>query len=433
MNLTNAIKQLIFLSFPMVLGQMGQMLIGAGDVYMASLYSTNTVASIGVANGVVNPIFLFGIGLMMGVSPSLATSRGEGSTDRTALSSILYYATIVGIALTLLTLVMGLIVPYMGFDPIMVPSMQDYIYVVAWSLPFAIIFQAIKEYLQAYEEVFVPNALSIVAVGLNLVVNYVLIFGIGSYEGMGEIGLAYASLIIRVLQCLAIVLYVASRESIAKISYSLVSSIFKFSLPIAFMFFIEVLAFCTVTILSGHMGIVEAAANNIIMTIASIAFMVPLSISSAVAIKVGHSYGLKDNALIKKYALSSVIIILAYVSLSASLFFFLPNYLLSFMSKDHRVIELGVKILYVVAVFQIVDSLQVIFSGILRGINNTTVSSVLVFIGYWLIGIPIGIYLGFYRDFGAYGLWIGLAISLAMTALFLYFYLHVRFKKLSHT
>jgi MATE family multidrug resistance protein len=434
MNFNTATKQLLFLSFPMVLGQIGQMLIGAGDVYMASLYSTKTVASIGVANGVINPIFLFGIGLMMGVSPSLATSRGEGNNDRNTLSSIITYAALVGIALTLLTLLVGeFLVPHMGFDPIMIPSMQDYIRVVSWSLPFAIIFQAIKEYLQAYEEVFIPNLLSIIAVALNLIVNYILIFGYGDYEGVGEIGLAYASLFIRVLLFFAILAYVLSKEKIYKVSRALIANIFKFSLPIAFMFFIEVLAFCTVTILSGKLGIVQAAANNIIMTIASIAFMVPLSVSSAVAIKVGHSFGKKNYELIKMYSLSSVAIILCFVGFSASTFFFIPEQILAFTTSDQEVIVLGVKILFVVAFFQIVDSLQVIFSGILRGLNNTTVSSILVFIGYWVIGIPIGVYLGFYSGQGAYGLWIGLAISLTMTALFLFCYLSVRLKKIKET
>jgi MATE family multidrug resistance protein len=431
MNLNKAIKQLVFLSFPMVVGQLGQMLIGAGDVYMASLYSTITVASIGVANGVINPIFLFGIGLMMGVSPSLATSRGEGNNDRNSLLSIIVYASVVGIILTFLTLFLSeFVVPYMGFDAAMIPSMQAYIEIVSWSLPFAIVFQAIKEYLQAYEEVFIPNLLSIIAVGLNLVVNYVLIFGFGEFEGVGEIGLAYASLFIRVLLFIAILAYVLSKEKIEKVSRELILNIFRFSLPIAFMFFIEVLAFCTVTVLSGKLGIVQAAANNIIMTIASIAFMVPLSVSSAVAIKVGHSYGKKDFELVKQYSLSSIIIILCFVGLSASTFFFIPEQILAFTTSDQEVIVLGVKILFVVAFFQIVDSLQVIFSGILRGLNNTSVSSILVFIGYWIIGIPIGIYLGFYNGQGAYGLWIGLAISLTMTAIFLFCYLSVTLNKI---
>ena len=433
MSLSNSIKQLLYLSVPMILGQIGQMLIGAGDVYMASLYSTNTVASIGVANGVINPIFLFGIGLMMGVSPSIATRRGDGSDSRNDLLSILVYSASIGIILTFLTLLISKLIPFMGFDPIIVSSMMEYTNIVAWSLPFAIIFQAVKEYLQAYEDVFVPNLLSIIAVALNLLLNYILIFGFKGFEGYGEIGLAYASFIIRLVLLACILLYVLPREKLVKFSSSFILGIFKFSLPIAFMFFIEVLAFCSVTIMSGKLGIIEAAANNIIMTIASIAFMVPLSLSSAVAIKVGHSFGLKDLKLIKVHSLASVIIILSYVSLSASTFFIFPREILEFTSNDIDVINLGVKILIVVAIFQIVDSLQVVFTGILRGLHNTKVSSLLVFIGYWVIGIPIGIYLGFYDGLGAYGLWIGLAVSLTMTALFLFIYLMNRFNKLTNT
>ena len=172
-NLFKTIKELFVLSFPIIIGQLGQMLIGAGDVYIASLHSTTAVASIGVANGFINPIFLFGIGLMMGVSPILAIKLGKGEDMRSSLKSIMVYSAIAGIVLSLITTVFGReIVGLIGIKEELVESVYFYMSVVAWSFPFALAFQAGKEYLQAFEEVVVPNLMALGAVALNLVLNY---------------------------------------------------------------------------------------------------------------------------------------------------------------------------------------------------------------------------------------------------------------------
>lgn len=419
MNLSRAIKSLIILSGPIIVGQLGQMLITAGDVFVASMYSTESVAAIGVASGVINPFYLFGIGLMMGVSPSLAIRRGSGTDKRKDLSSILAYSAVWGILITAITLIANQFVPHLGFKEELIPSIQLYVDIVAWSLPFGIVFQGIKEYLQAYEDVFFANLISIVAVIFNLGVNYILVFGLGEYIGMGEVGLAWASFITRVAQFALILIYALRSEIFTKISIQLGKDIFKFSLPIALMFFLEVLAFCSVTLLSGKISVTAAATNNIIMTLASIIFMVPLSIGSAVAVKIGNAFGRKEFFEIKLFTKSAVILILTFACCSSILLFSIPAPILRVITQDPEVIELGVKILFIVAIFQFFDSMQVVLSGVLRGLEETQLPSLIVFIGYWIIGIPTGYYLTFYQGHGAIGLWIGLAISLSIVAIFL--------------
>lgn len=429
MNLEKSLKSIWKLSIPIIIGQLGQMLIVAGDVYIATMHSTKAVAGIGVAGGLINPLFLFGIGLMMGVSPSLAVMRGEGQDEKKSLSSIIIYASSVGLVLTLLTLILNNFVHLIGIEPELIPIIKDYVSIVAWSFPFAILFQGVKEYLQSFEKVFLPNLLSIIAVILNLGINYILVFGCHGFTGLGEIGLAYASLGIRILLCFSLLGYVFFNFKMTAFSMDLTKRVFKFSLPIAIMFFLEVLAFCMVSILSGTLGVLEAATNNIIMTIASITFMIPLSISSAVAVKIGHAYGLKDKLMVLSYMKASIYSILVYIAISATAYFLLPKHIMQFMSKDPEVISLGIKLLFIVALFQFADGLQVILSGILRGLNDTKTSSFLVFFGYWVIGIPIGLYLTFKLNYGTEGLWSGLAISLTLVAVAMTYITH---KKYSH-
>ncbi|MBT4793251.1 MAG: MATE family efflux transporter [Halobacteriovoraceae bacterium] len=432
MSLPDYILNLLKLSIPIIIGQLGQMLIVAGDVYIATMFSTKSVASIGLASGFINPIFLFGIGLMMGISPSLAVLRGEGKDEKKSLSSVLVYSAVVGLVLTLLMLFLNQFVHLFGIDEALIPSIRSYISIVSWSFPFAIIFQGLKEYLQSFEKVIIPNLMSIIAVFLNLVINYVLVFGVFEFAGIGETGLAVASLLIRFILCLCMVIYVFKDYKLSGFCLDLTKHIFNFSLPIAFMFFLEVLAFCVVTILSGNLGIIEAATNNIIMTIASIAFMIPLSISSAVAVKVGYAYGLKDKKMLLGYLQGAIVCAFVYIFFSANIFFLFSSNIMHFMTADLAVIELGIKLLFIVALFQLADGIQVVLSGILRGLDDTKSSSYLVFVGYWVIGIPFGIYLTFYRNFGCEGLWAGLAVSLLLVALTLSVLTNKRYREFVH-
>lgn len=419
MNLSQGVKSLVILAAPIIIGQLGQMLVTAGDVFVASLYSTQSVASIGVANGIINPFYISGFGLMMGISPSLAFRRGKGTDNRRDLGTILLYSSIWGVLIALASLLANQFVPMFGFSPEIVPSIMQYIDIVAWSLPFGIVFQGIREYLQAYEDVFAANLISMLAVAFNLVVNFLLVFGIGEYAGMGEVGLAWASFITRIAQCLVLFIYALKYEKINGISKELTMSIVRFSLPIAVMFFFEVLAFCSVSILSGKISVTAAATNNLILTLASVLFMIPLSIASAVAVKIGNAYGREDRNEVKLFTNSAFVMIACHVSISTLLLFSFPHEIMNLLSKDAEVIELGIKILFIVAIFQLFDSLQVVLSGILRGLKQTKLPSLLVFIGYWVVGIPTGYYLAFSKDYGAVGLWIGLAISLSLVAIFL--------------
>lgn len=429
-----SIKSLFLLSLPIIAGQIGQMLIGTGDVYIAGLYSTQTVGAIGVANGLINPIFLFGIGLMMGISPVLAIDHSKNKDHKSSLLSILIYAAAMGLGLSLLCFILSFFIDFFPLDSRLVPSIKAYIRVVVWSFPFAYLYQAVKEFLQAREEVFLPNLFSIIAVVVNVGVNALLVFGYGSYEGIGEIGLAYASFIIRILLFLS-VFFLIRDEIEMDFNFQFIKRVFKFSLPVAFMFFLEVLAFCTVSVLSGFFGVIAAAANNIIMTLASITFMVPLSISSAVAVRVGNAFGELNKTKLLQNASSAIFISFIFTLFSACMFYFFPNLLMRAFTHDPEVITLGVSLMGIVALFQLFDGSQVTLTGILRGMEQTKLSSLIVFVGYWLLGIPIGLLLAYQYKLEVFGLWIGLALSLALVAIFLsvcFRFVYLKFALIGH-
>jgi MATE family multidrug resistance protein len=430
MNLTIAIKKLLKLSWPIIVGQLSLMLIGVGDVYVASLYSTKSVAAIGVAFSTGNPAMLFGIGLTMGIAPILAKRRGLGKTGQNYLLSYLNYSLFLGLVFILVTYVVIYFIPQFGLQEEIVPSVVNYLRVTVWSLPFVFGFSALKEYLSGYEDVFWPNFIAFLGIFINITLNYILVFGVFGNAGIGEIGLAWSSLFIRLFMFVALLFMVWKKEGWGIYDKGLLKETWKLSLPVGFMFFLEILAFCLVGIFAGKLTVVEAATNQLSITLASIVFMVPLSLSAAVAVKIGHAFGSKNLEELKLYSWAVISISAVYATGTMTLFFAIPNLLLGMLTNDKEVIEIGIGLLAIAGIFQLVDGAQTILGGVLRGLNRTRIPSITVFFGYWVIGIPLGVYLTFHQKIGVQGLWVGLAVALAFVAFSLAIYLIYTIKKI---
>lgn len=419
LNLFQSTKELFTFSIPIVFGQLGMMLIAMGDVYVASKHGTLSAAALGVAVGFINPVFLFGIGLLMGVAPILSIKRGRGEDPSQYFFSNLVYAFLVSIGMMMLMGIVYFITSLVGIEKELIPFVQKYILISAWSFPFALIFQVIKEHLQAFEKVMLANIIAIVGVAVNLVLNFGFVFGKWGFPEIGYDGLAYASLGVRAFLAIFIFFFTIKALTSFKVDFAYIKEVTKFSFPIAGMVFLEVLGFCFVSIVVGTIGIVESAANNIVLNLASLTFMIPLSISSAATVKVGVQYGKQSKIGMTRFTLSALLLSEMFMCFSCSMFMLFPEELMGHMSVDSKVILIGVKLLFIVGLFQIVDGIQVTLAGVLRGMEKTKESFYAIVLAYWILGIPLGMYLTFYLNLKPEGLWIGLAVSLLIVAVVL--------------
>lgn len=428
-ELKSGMKSLFVLALPIYIGQIGQNLIGFGDMFVAAKHSTNAVAAIGVAVSVSNPLFLLGLGLTFGISSFLSIKRGEGDSSRNHLLNIILYALFIGFLITFATLLLNPLTSLIGIDPKIIDDVIEYNSIVAFSFPFAILFNALKEYEQAYEEVFLANFISVLAIFINIAVNFVFVFGYDNLvPAMGLKGLAYASLSIRVLMSLVFLLIVLRKEKMTQWHFGFIKELFNFSYMIGMMFFLEVLAFCIVGVLSGIIGETAAATNNIVINFATVAILAPMSLGSAASVKIGFEYGSKNIDGVKKYLISSQIIILTYIAFTISCFLLLNRSFMEFISEDPKIIELGIKVFIIIALFQFFDNLQIIFTGILRGLGEVKLPFFIMLFSYWIIGIPFGSYLTFKLNWGLEGLWVGLAISLFIVSVLLFLTIRMRVK-----
>lgn len=417
---TQALKEILKFSGPIILGQIGLMLIGTGDMIIAGRYSRECLAAIGLAISIANPIQISLLGMQFSISPLLAQKRGNGENLEPYFWTVFVYSLIISCVSCLMTFLSFKIVPFLGYGLNLNGIIEEYLIITSFSSFGLCLYQGTKEFFQSMEKTFAANAIALLAAGFNVWLNYSLVFGEYGLPRLNESGLAWASLTVRMLMGFSL-FFVAYKwwKTEFKIEWSFMKELVKLGTPITISLFFEIMAFCSVTLFIGKFAEIQTAANNLALNIGSLAFMIPLSISAAVAVKVGHSYGERNKNLIQTYSYTSLLTSFVFSVCLSSLFYLFPDLIMSLYTADKEVLDWAKKLLFWVACFQLFDGAQVTLSGILRGLSVTKAASVSIFIGYWIIGIPLGYYLGFNYGLEAQGFWIGLALSLAVVAVML--------------
>lgn len=435
MNLLNrkqALKQLLIFAGPIILGQVGLMLIGTGDMIIAGRFSREALAAIGLAISIANPVMMLGLGLQFAISPLLAQKRGQGEDVSQYFWTVVFFSLIIGVVTCVMTLLSVLIIPYLGYEENLNVLIREYLIITSFSNVGICLYQGMKEFFQSQEKIIVANIVALISVGVNLFFNYAFVFGAFGMPNLREAGLAWASLAVRIFMggSLLVTAHHFFRKSKA-LHYGFLKEVMKLGTPITISIFFEVMAFCSVTLFVGRFSESQIAANNLALNIGSLAFMIPLSIASAVGVKVGHAYGERKFGNISIFSQVSLFSSFCFTLIMGIVFYTQPEFVLSLYTTDPSVLEWGKVLLFWVACFQLFDGAQVTIAGILRGLGVSRPSSIAIFIGYWIIGIPLGYYLGFHAGMESQGFWIGLALSLALVSIMLAFILRHRMAELN--
>lgn len=427
----NYFTEIISLSLPLIVGNLGQVMIGATDVFIAAKHSTNTLAAISIANSIIFCVLVVGIGLMSAISIVISNYRGNRKPTKKFLMTILNYSMLLAVIFCTICLLMVPLISKMGFETELVPMIKEYVFICAFSLFGMYLYQCLKEFLLAYEIVNFPNLILVAALVLNFVLAYSLVFGIGPIPGLGVIGLALAAFIVRTLMGLILLGYCLGMLRLKNpFDKNLIRQLLKVGYPIGIAMLLEFLGFNLITILVGREAGILAATHNIAVTITSSAYMIPMSISAAIAIKVGYYNGAKILSEIKRYALSGTLMAVLFMAACSILLVTMPRQIFEIFTDNKQMLALGMPILHIAAYYLMFDGLQVSLSGILKGLKMTKIASVTLIAGYWLFGLPFGYMLAYHYKMSLNGFWIGLAVSfLAMCTLFL-FVIYKKFKYL---
>lgn len=425
------IREIFKLALPIIIGNLGVVMLGAADCLVAGRYSTSALAAISIANSIHSILLMFGVGLTVGISPLLSNKRGEKIGAKKYFYPSLKFALIISIIMTLLTLAYIPLLDFLHYEPQLLHDIKVYTFIVAFSVVGVEINVALKEFLQSYEIVVFPNLLMIVSVFLNLFLNYVFVFGMYGCSEMGVAGLAIATSIVRFFTAFVMLGFCFYKFKFKKYSEpDYYKQLIRIGFPISLAIMIEFLAFNYIAVILGKVSGVYAAAHNIIIVLISTTYMIPFGVSNALAVKVGFSNGAKHYDEMFAYIRHGLLITICFMFFASSLFAIFPHQLASIFTKDPCVINVIVPIMLVAAVFQLTDGLQTTLGGVYKGIKKTKFILIANFLAYAVVGISLGTYLGIFKKMYLLGCWIGIcASSILLTTLLAIFLIRI-FRKL---
>lgn len=406
------LKDILHIAAPIIMGNLGFIMIGVGDVIVAGKHSTDTLAAISLATAILNCVMMFGIGILCSISAILSNYRGANREPEKYFYPALKFASVLALITSIVILASIPTIDYLGFEAKLVPYVKEYFFITAFSTFGAFLHCMTKEYLQSFEIVVFPNLLTVFCIFVNIALNILFVFGYGIIPSMGATGLAVASLITRYFMGIVLFFYCFKKVKIVhhkdKTFYF---DLIKVGLPASLAVMIEFIGFNVITIIMGRISSIYAAAHNIVCTITSVSFMIPLAISNATSVKVGFTNGAKYYKSLKKYAKTGILASVIFMSFSAVVFGLIPDKIVYLFTNDAELVKVCIPIVYTLCMFQVFDGLQVSLAGVFKGLKQTKIVMTANFIGYWLISLPIGSFFAFKLGLKLQGYWYGLLVS----------------------
>ena len=406
------VKELLTIAAPIIMGNLGFILIGIGDVVVAGRHSTDTFAAISIATAIINCILTFGVGLIASISPLLSNYRGEKKPIKRYFYPSIRFSMILAVINCILILAAIPVIPHMGFEQKLVPDIQNYMLITAFSTFGAYLHACLKEFLQAFEIVMFPNLVTIFCVFLNIALNVIFVFGFGPIPSLGVIGLAIASFLVRYFMGIALLIYCFINMKFSNYhEKGYYKALLSIGMPISLAVLVEFIAFNSVAIFMGRVSGVYAAAQNLVCSLTTVSFMIPFAISNAIAVKVGFANGAGQIEDLKKYSFVGVMLSVGFMICSALVFCSFPKFLVGLFTVDDVLFKIAVPVIYIIAVFQVFDGLQSALAGICKGVKQTDIVLLANFLAYWCVSVPVGYILAFKYNFKLVGFWIGLCCA----------------------
>lgn len=427
-NLNPHFKNLIKLAVPVSIGQLGHIMLGVVDSFMVGKLGAEPLAAAALANSLFFLIMVLGIGLSHAITALVAIAKGEGDDEKCGVIARqgLIVNVVFGIFLTIITFGAAELVVYMNQEKIVADLTESYLKILSIStIPF-LVFQTYRQFVEGLSDTKTPMYLAILANIVNIIGNWVLVFGNLGFPALGLDGAGFATLTTRLFLgfgMMFITLY-SSKYSrydpslkFKSINKQIIIKLLKIGLPSGLSYSMEVGAFSVAAIIIGWLGSNALAAHQIAINLASISYMVVLGISSAATIKVGNALGSKSIDDIKLAGYTAIFLGLAFMANMGIIFVMGNKFFPSLYINNSEVIEIASSLLIVAALFQLSDGVQAVGMGVLKGLMDVKIPMVITFISYWLIALPAGYIFGFTLNLGIIGIWIGLLVGLSAAAI----------------
>ncbi len=421
-----------------MLGQLGHVLVGLADNLMVGKLGAASLAAVSLANGIVFFAMSLGIGFTFAITPLIAEADASKNIQegRSSYQHGMLLSFVFGVLLFGLLYISTPILSLMSQPEEVVFRAIPYFEIIAFSMIPLLLFQGLKQFADGLSFTKYAMQAAILANLLNVLLNYLLIYGVWIFPRLEVAGAAYGTLISRVAMVVFLFFIIRSKPAFkpymkqflfSEIKKKIVVKVFNLGYPTALQMWFEVGVFSAGVFLSGLLGTQSQAANQIALNLSSMTFMIAVGLGVTATIRVGNQKGLQNYTELRRIALS-IFILMVIIDLFFALGFLATKDLLpTFYISDAEVIETAAALIVISGFFQISDGLQAVILGALRGLQDVKIPMLITFIAYWIIGFPICYYLALYTPLKTMGIWIGLLISLSASAIMLY----IRFTNLT--
>lgn len=433
------------IAMPMMISQLAQVGTGFVDTLMSGWAGKEDLAAVGLGSGIFVTILITLFGIPTALNPILSQSFGAKRFDvmRREAQQGFFLCTIVGIVgIVILWLLCIPLQNILKWSDYAIKTTVWYLYAIAAGLPAAILHRAFQSYAAALGRTMPVMWIGVIGLILNIPLNYILINGLYGLPRMGGAGCGAASAIVFWFNTICLYLYFIKNKYFRQFelnrdwslpSWQDIAPILRLGLPICFSFFLEVSLFTFITMLIANSGVQFVAAQQIVMTIGSVLYMLPQSLGASISARIGQSLGAKQRK--RAYYISGVCIVAgaigaAFAGIALAI---LRVPLVSLFTSDSEIILIGANLLLFSAIYQVVDATQTIASGALRGYRITVIPMLIHMVSFWILGLGLGYILAFWIGWGLYGFWCALVISLTVASLALTGYLiYIARKKITH-
>ena len=430
----------LILAWPVIVGQLGIILMGVVDSLMVGVLGANQLAAAALANHIVILIWIVGLGISMAVTPLVAISIGaekhEQAQDLFKQSIVVNF--ISGLIMTLIILICSELIGFLNQPTLVQKYASSYTKILALSIIPIMIYQSYKQFIEGLSITTPPMVVTLTANIVNVAVNWVLIYGNLGFPRLELDGAGWATFSSRVFMAITLIGYVKYSSKyklfdmalkVKELKKEVIRKILRLGLPSGFQYFFEVGAFSFAVVMVGWLGAKPQAAHQIAINLASISFMAATGISAAGAIRVGNSVGKGNIDETRRAGFAAVLLGISIMFCAGLIFVVFRSYLPTLYISDKEVVQTASSLLVIAALFQIFDGTQAVGIGILRGLTDVKIPTAITFISYWVICLPVGYVFGFTLNMGVVGVWIGLLIGLASSAILLSLRFNYKSKK----
>ena len=427
-------KTLLLLAFPIALSQLAQIGINFTDTVMAGHHSDVSLAGVAIGSSLWVPCFLLLMGIIMATTPMVAQAWGakDNRDIKHSVQQAMWLALVCGISLMVLLQLLSSLFDLIEMENDVRLQAKNYVFAASFGLPALAIFQVLRSLNEGVHLTRPLLITSFLALLINIPLNYIFVYGKLGFPEMGGSGCGVATAIVLCLECIIMLFFTLRNKKLSPIGWHLnwrgpekqrITELLRLGLPIGIAFLIESSMFTLIALFLAKLGSTVVASHQVAMSVISVLFMIPLSLSLALTIRCGYYIGKGQAQMARYIGYIGIAFTLVTAAFFSALILIASKDIATIYTNDLAVQALAVKLLFLAAIFQFSDALQVTSAGILRGYKDTRFAFYVVLFAYWGVGLPLGYSLGltsFWGDQqGAVGFWLGLIAGLGLASILL--------------